>query len=291
MRQALRKDLEPVGSSFTVKELTEPHFDPNWHFHPHYQLFLVEEGTGTRFIGDSIKPFGPGDLVFLGPNLPHLWRSDQPYFAKQSDLSTSGIVVYFPEDFLGNDFFQKPEMTAIRQLLNQVRRGLEWTGNTRNHAEATLRALVGQPVGFTRLLRFLTLLDELSHAVDYRYLTSPGYTNTVKPAETDRMQVVHDYVLEHFPDDLSLDTIADLAGLTPPAFCRYFKVHANKTFSEFVSEVRIGHACKLLLGGKLNITQISFESGFRTLSNFNRQFKDITGQTPSNYVKNYRQVY
>lgn len=290
MKNALRKDLEPVGSSFTVKELLESHFDPNWHFHPHYQLFLVKEGTGTRFIGDSIKPFAPGDLVFLGPNLPHLWRSDQAYFDKQSSLTTKGIVVYFAEDFLGNDFLGKQEMAPLRHLFSHARQGLEWTGYTRNRTETALRNLARQPAGFERVISLLTLLNDLAHATDYRYLTSPGYTNTVKPNETDRMQLVHDYVLGHFPDDLSLDTIADLAGMTPPAFCRYFKTRANKTFSEFVSEVRIGHACKLLIGGKLNITQISFESGFRTLSNFNRQFKEITGQTPSGYVKTYRQL-
>lgn len=295
MKHALRKDLEPVGSSFTVKELNEPHFDPNWHFHPHYQLFLVEQGTGTRFIGDSIKPFAPGDLVFLGPNLPHLWRSDQAYFDKQSDLTTKGIVVYFTEDFLGVDFLKKQEMVPLRHLFDQARQGLEWMGPTRNQTETALKNLARQPVGFERVISLLTLFNDLSHATDYRHLTSPTYTNIVKPAETDgaayrRMQLVHDYVLGHFPDDLSLDTIADLAGMTPPAFCRYFKTRANKTFSEFVSEVRIGHACKLLIGGKLNITQISFESGFRTLSNFNRQFKDITGQTPSGYVKTYRQL-
>lgn len=290
MKSALRKDLEPVGSSFTVKELVEPHFDPNWHFHPHYQLFLVEKGTGTRFIGDSIKPFTPGDLVFLGPNLPHLWRSDQIYFDKQSGLTTKGTVVYFAEDFLGAEFMAKQEMAPLRNLFNLARQGLEWTGYTRERTETSLKQIARQPAGFERIISLLTLLNELSHATDYRYLTSPGYTNTVKPTETDRMQLVHDYVLNHFPDDLSLDTIADLAGMTPPAFCRYFKTRANKTFSEFVSEVRIGHACKLLINGKVSITQISFESGFRTLSNFNRQFKEITGQTPSVYVKNYRHL-
>lgn len=290
MKQPLRKDLEPVAASFIVKELVESHFDPNWHFHPQYQLFLVEEGTGTRFIGDSIKPFGPGDLVFLGPNLPHLWRSDQVFFDRQSTLKTRGIVIYFTENFLGNDFFDRQEMAHLRQLLDQARQGLEWTGITRSHAETALKELNKQSIGFDRVIRLLTLLNDLSRATDYRYLTSPGYTNTVKPTETDRMQLVHDYVLGHFPDDLSLDTIADLAGMTSPAFCRYFKTRANKTFSEFVSEVRIGHACKLLMDGKLNITQISFESGFRTLSNFNRQFKDITGQTPSAYVKTYKQL-
>lgn len=290
MKRPLLKDLEPITAAFTVKELIEPHFDPTWHFHPHYQLFLVEEGTGTRFIGDSIKPFGPGDLVFLGPNLPHLWRSDNLYFDRESGLITKGIVVYFTGDFLGPDFFEKQEMTPLRQLLDHARRGLEWTGPTRNRAASALLDVATQPVTFKRVLSLLTLLNELSHAADYQYLTNPGYVNTVKATETNRMQIVHDYVLNHFPDDLSLDTIADLAGMTSPAFCRYFKSRTNKTFSEFVSEVRIGHACKLLINGKLTVTQISFESGFRTLSNFNRQFKSITGQTPSVYVRTYREL-
>jgi AraC-like DNA-binding protein len=328
MKLPLRKDLEPVAASFMVKELAEPHFDPNWHFHPHYQLFLVQEGTGMRFIGDSIKPFGPGDLVFLGPNLPHLWRNDQAYFEKLPDLLAApagqtegcllgvspfnnqpllarGIVVYFSKNFLGEHFFTKHEMTALRHLLDQARHGLEWTGSGRAQAEAGLKNLVGQPVGFGRILGLLSLLNDLSHSSDYRVLTSPGYTNTMKTADAAnasptaperperayrRMQLVHDYVLSHFTDDLSLDTVADLAGMTAPAFCRYFKAHANKTFSCFVSEVRIGHACKLLMNGTMSITQISFESGFHTLSNFNRQFKDITGQTPSQYVKTYRQL-
>ena len=290
MKQPLRKDLEPVMATFTVKELVEPHFDPIWHFHPHYQLFLVEEGTGTRFIGDSIKPFGPGDLVFLGPNLPHLWRSDKVYFEKESGLATRGIVVYFTADFLGPSFFEKQEMSHLRQLLDHARRGLEWTGPTRGRATLALLDVVAQPPTFERVIRLLTLLNELSLAADYQYLTNPGYVNTVKATETDRMQLVHDYVLDHFPDDLTLDTVADLAGMTSPAFCRYFKSRANKTFSEFVSEVRIGHACKLLQHGQLTITQISFESGFHTLSNFNRQFKGITGKTPSAYVKTYREL-
>ncbi|RYC71522.1 MULTISPECIES: AraC family transcriptional regulator [Spirosoma] len=295
MKQPLRKDLEPVSASFLVKELVEPHFDPNWHFHPHYQLFMVEEGTGTRFIGDSIRPFGPGDLVFLGPNLPHLWRSDQAFFDRSSGLLTKGIVVYFSEGFLGADFINKPEMAALRQLFELSRRGLEWIGDTRDRTEAALRNLTQQPISFDRVLSLLTLLNELAHATNYRLLTSTGYTNTVKPYEIDgsgyrRMQIVHDYVMDHFSDEIHLAAIADLAGMTAPAFCRYFKSHANKTFLDFVAEVRIGHACKLLVKGDLSVAQISFESGFRTLSNFNRQFRQITGQTPSGYVRTYRQL-
>ncbi|GAB3567214.1 AraC family transcriptional regulator [Spirosoma luteolum] len=295
MRQPLRKELEPVAASFLVKQLVEPHFDPNWHFHPHYQLFLVQEGTGTRFIGDSISAFGPGDLVFLGPNLPHLWRSDQPYFNRDEGLSTSGIVVYFPEDFLGTCFFDKQEMGLIRQLMTNARHGLTWQGATHERATTLLSELAAQPVGFGRVLTLLTLLHDLSLSAEFKLLASTPYVDSMKTDESDRtiyhrMQVVHDYVLNHFPEELSLETVADLAGMTAPAFCRYFKARANKTFSEFVSEVRIGHACKLLTNTQLSITQISYESGFRTLSNFNRQFKDITGQTPSGYVKTYRRL-
>lgn len=304
MRPALRKDLDSIDDAFVVRELIEPHFDPNWHFHPHYQLFLVEEGTGTRFIGDSIQPFAPGDLVFLGPNLPHLWRSDQEYFAKESILKTRGLVVYFAEDFMGIDFMGKPEMNTLKQLLQHARRGLEWQGTTRDTTERALKKMVALPAGFDRVLALLMLLNELSHTTDYRFITSPDYTNTLKLSETGqsssltdttpsspayrRMQIVHDYVLSHYADTISLDEVADLAGMSPTAFCRYFKLRANKTFSEFVTEVRVGHARKLLMAGQLSVTQVSYESGFRTLSNFNRQFKTITGQTPSQYVKTYQ---
>lgn len=304
MRPALRKNLESVDDAFVVRELIEPYFDPNWHFHPHYQLFLVEEGTGTRFIGDSIQPFAPGDLVFLGPNLPHLWRSDAPYFEKDSSLKTRGIVVYFAEDFIGRDFLDKPEMNTLKQLLQHARQGLEWQGETRNATEKALKKMAALPAGFDRVLALLILLNDLSHATDYRYITSADYTNTLKLADPDerkadtnvpqpssayrRMQIVHDYVLGHFADAISLDAVADLAGMSPTAFCRYFKLRANKTFSEFVTEVRVGHARKLLMAGQLSVTQVSYESGFKTLSNFNRQFKSVTGQTPSQYVRTYR---
>jgi AraC-like DNA-binding protein len=288
MKSALRKDLEAINGSYTVKELVEPHFDPNWHFHPHYQLFLVESGTGTRFIGDSIRSFTDGDLVFLGPNLPHLWRSDPRYHAPDSALMTRGIVVYFAEDFLGADFFERPEMVLLQQLLVHARRGMAWYGAARDAAEACLRELVQQPPTFERLLRLLDLLDRLSHSTEYAPITSPDYTNTMKPSETNRMQLIHTYILENYRSVIQLNEVASQVGMSPSAFCRYFKAHANKTFSEFITEIRVGQACKLLMEDNLNITQISYECGFRTLSNFNRQFKEVTSQTPSQYKRAYQ---
>jgi AraC-like DNA-binding protein len=285
MRSAIRKELESATQSFLVKELREPYFDPNWHFHPHYQLFVVLEGTGTRFIGDSIKPFAAGDLVFLGPNLPHLWRSDAAYFQKDSGLETHGIVVYFKEDFLGKEFFQKQEMSQLNQLLQHAWQGMEWKGETRRQTEQKLKQLAAAPPDFGRVLQLLHLLNDLSHATEYNLIASVGYTNTVTPEEAHRIRLVHEYVLSHFQEEIRLNAVADLVGMTASAFCRYFKTRSNKTFSDFVAEVRIGHACKLLMENRLSVAQICYECGFGTLSNFNRQFRVITGNTPLNYRK------
>jgi AraC-like DNA-binding protein len=286
MKPVIRKSVNQTTGSFTVKELHDPYFDPNWHFHPEYQLFLVLEGTGTRFIGDSIQHFEAGDLVFTGPNLPHLWRSDAIYFRGNPDCQVQGIVVYFDANFLGPDFFNKPEMFGLKNLLQQSERGLEVTGYTREILTHQIKAL-RQLSGFDRILVLLEILHTLARANNYNLLSSRGFTNTFKSSDTPRMQQVHDYVLTNFKNGISLETVAAVASMSPSAFCRYFKARANKTFYDFVSEIRIGHACKLLIEEKLAVTQICYECGYKTLSNFNNQFKTITGLSPLQYQKQY----
>jgi AraC-like DNA-binding protein len=288
MKAPIHKNIESQTHSIIIQELREPHFDPNWHFHPHYQLFTVLEGTGTRFIGDNIAPFEAGDTVFLGPNLPHLWRSDAPYFETGASLQTAGIVVYFQEDFLGQDFLHKPEMRPIQQLLNLSMRGIVYTGQAREQIRSELAAWLHlEP--FQQLVRLLLLLNELANSGEGALITSYNYQNTFKLSETERMQKVHTHVLQNFQKELRLSEIASLAGMSEAAFCRYFKTRSNKTFTDFVSEIRIGHACKLLVEDRLSISQIAYESGFDTLSNFNRHFKRIKQQTPREFRKAYLQ--
>lgn len=286
MKAPIHKNVESQVRTVTVQELKEPHFDPNWHFHPHYQLFTVLEGTGKRLIGDSIHTFGPGDTVFLGPDIPHLWRSDSDYFHSDSQLYTHGIVLYFQEDFLGKDFLERSEMLAIRQLLIDAKRGIAYKGALQEHVRSELMAL--QHVeGFQSILRLLTLLDRLAHEEGGTPIASFGYVNTYKVSETERMQKVHNYVLQNFSQEMRLGDVASLAGMSEAAFCRYFKARSNKTFIDFVNEIRIGHACKLLLEDQWTIAQIAYDSGFDSLSNFNRNFKRYIGHTPREYKGNY----
>ena len=287
MKPLLEKSIESLNQSFLVKKLQEPFFDPNWHFHPHYQLFTVIKGTGTRFIGDDIRHFEEGDTVFLGPNMPHLWRSDRNYFEKESLLKTEGIVVYFKEDFLGNDFFEKPEMFDIKSFLKNSERGLDLTGTLGAEMVSDLNELLGL-TGFEGISKLLNILHKLSVTNDYQYISSSNYTNTHKISETERMRIVHEYVLKHFKENINLSTVASLSNMTEAAFCRYFKSRTNKTFSDFVKEIRIGNACKILQDENKSISQTCYESGYNTVSNFNNQFKSLKGVSPLQYQKLYR---
>jgi AraC-like DNA-binding protein len=286
MKPLLKKSLESPHQSYIVRTLKEPHFDPNWHFHPHYQLFTVIEGTGTRFIGDDIRHFEAGDTVFLAPNMPHLWRSDRAYFERDSTFQTQGIVVYFTEDFLGKDFFEKPEMYALKQLLTNSERGLAIQNEMK---ETVVKGLIEleKLSGFEGILKLLSILSTLAQSNDYQYITSLNYENNHKVSETERMRSVHEYVMKHYKEKISLSAVAALANMTEAAFCRYFKSRTNKTFLDFVSEIRVGHACKLLLENQMSIAQVCYESGYNTVSNFNSQFKALKGHSPKQYQKMY----
>jgi AraC-like DNA-binding protein/quercetin dioxygenase-like cupin family protein len=290
MKAALQKSPISENQAFEVRHLVAPHFDPNWHFHPEYQLFLALKGTGTRFIGDHVCPFKESDLVFTGPNLPHLWQSDHEYFKDEAELMTEGIVIYFPENFLGNDFLQKNEMHKVKQLFLQAQRGLEIYGQTHQHVSAIMHRMLTL-TDFDQILALLSLLNILSNSSEYKLLATEGYSNSMKETESDRMNRVHAYVMKNFREEIRLDDVAAIANMSPSAFSRYFKIHANKTFSDFLTEIRVGHSCKLLTSQKINISQVCYDSGFGTLSNFNRQFKAITHYSPLEYRKKYSMHY
>jgi len=286
LKTALQKSPIPETRAYIAKFLKEPVFDPNWHFHSEYQLFLVLNGKGTRFIGDSVQPFKTGDITFTGPNLPHLWRNDQDNDQLKDIAWSEGAVVYFREDFLGREFLHTEEAIRLRQVFRRSLRGIEFTGNTADRLRSMVKKLIDLK-DFDGMLYLLKILNFISKTKEYRLLASPGYTNTLKEADTEKMYRVYAHVMKNFRGKMALSELAELTNMTPTSFSRYFKVHANKSFSEFVSEIRIGHACKLLIEKKMNVSQACYNSGFQTLSNFNRQFKAITKRTPSDYKNEY----
>ncbi|MFC4871704.1 AraC family transcriptional regulator [Negadavirga shengliensis] len=290
MKKAFQKSRIPDTRVFVVKELIAPHFDKNWHFHPEYQLFLVLEGRGTRFVGDNMKTFKEHDLVFTGPNLPHLWRNDHEYFDKHNGLYTHGIVVYFPEEFIGQGFMEKEEVEELKQLLIRSNRGLEIFGETNTRLQSMMRELLGMK-GLESVIQLLRILKVLAVSQDCHTIVQAGYTNLNKASEEDRMSQVYEFVMDNFQRGIRLEEVASLTNMTVSSFSRYFKSRMNKSFSDFLSDVRIGHACKLLHEERFNVSEVCYESGFNTLSNFNRQFKEKMGVTPLVYKKDYQQQF
>lgn len=268
--------------TFVFKDLTGPFFNPNWHFHNEFQISFVVKGKGTRFVGDHVEPFDEGDLVLTGPNLPHLWRSDEAYFNKNGKLSTRALVIYFDNELLSTSLLGKEEFYAVNKLVENSARGMGFYGDTKRKINK-LFLKIGQVKGFQRIIKLLEVIDILANSKDYELLSSPGYTNVLKGDDAEKMRMVYDYVMTNFRTKIALEEISDMLNMTTTSFCRYFKPRANKTFTRFVNDIRIGHARKLLLEDNFNISQISYECGYNTLSNFNRQFKSIVNMSPHEY--------
>lgn len=286
MKAALHKSSIPETKIFVVKELHEKHFDPIWHSHSEYQLFCVTEGTGTRFIGDSIKLFKPGELVFTGPNLPHLWRSEEVYFERNSNLQAKGVVIYLNEHFVGEEILAKEEFVLLKKLFTKSMRGLEFFGEKKELVVKMMIQLVHLQ-GIESFIHLLQLLTILAECKEYNYISPVTYENPLKKSETDRMNLVYEYVFRNYRYKISLDEVASLLHMTPTSFSRYFSAINNKPFSRFLAEIRIKHACKMLIESRDSISAICYESGFNTLSNFNNQFKEIMLKTPLEYKKEF----
>jgi AraC-like DNA-binding protein len=289
LKTAVHKSAIPPSQIFLIKHLEEKHFDPVWHAHSEYQLFVVLEGTGTRFIGDSIKSFKPGELVLTGPHLPHVWRSDETYFEKNSSYKTTGIVIYLNENFLGEHILEKEEMLALKKLFAKSFRGLEFYGSKKTDVIKLMMELV-QLQGIPSVIHLLHILDLLAGTKEYHYISSKPYENSFNQNETDRLNKVYEYAFKNFRKKILLEEIAELLHMTPTSFSRYFTMKNNKTFSRFIAEIRIKHACEMLTETEESVTQICYDCGFNTLSNFNKQFKEIISKKPSEYKREFMNI-
>ncbi|MEO6328844.1 MAG: AraC family transcriptional regulator [Ginsengibacter sp.] len=289
MKTALYKSGIPSSQIFVVKHLEEKHFDTVWHAHSEYQLFVVMEGTGTRFIGDSIKAFKPEELVFTGPHLPHLWRNDEVYFEKNIDYKTDGIVIYLNENFLGDHILEKEEMLSIKKLFSKSMRGLEFYGTKKREVIDLMKELVHMK-GIQSVIHLLHILEILAATKEYHYISSKTFDNSFNQHETERLNKVYEYVFKNFRKRVSLEEIAKLLHMTPTSFCRYFTMKNNKPFSRFVTEIRIKHACEMLTETDASVAEVCYDCGFNTLSNFNKQFKETTLKKPTEYKKEFMNI-
>jgi AraC-like DNA-binding protein len=286
MKAILQKVPEYADSSFAVQRFESAYFDTPWHFHPEYELVYIREGYGKRFIGDNISNFKQGDLVLLGSNLPHWYRNDEIYYNNDPSLKVSSIVIQFTTDFLGETFLLTPEMFEIHHILQKSQKGLEIKGSLADKISKMVIEIT-ELKGMDRLLHLLAILNTISKSDGYDLLSNKGPSGGINTTDPKRINKVYEYVMNHFTEPITVNDAAELIHMCPSTFCRYFKKRTRTTFTFFINEIRVGHACKLLIEGDLSITEICYKSGFNNISYFNRQFKSRKKLTPQAFRQEY----
>jgi len=256
-------------------------FEYPFHIHPEYEFTWMIDGAGRQVIGDDVSRYSSGELVFIGPNLPHSWLLD--YDKKMEHRVFHLVNLQFRDDSLGGDFFSHSEMAKIRHLLDVFRNGLVIHGQTRRIITEHLRRIVGQKE-FDVVLGMLEILHILSKSEEYRVCSLLGYIpGSPTQHEMERIRQIHQYVMDNYIRGIDLQEISSMLGLTCSAFCHFFKKRTGRPFIRYVNEIRIRHACKLLQETSLSITEVCYESGFNNLSFFNRVFLRIMNQNPSRF--------
>ncbi|GBU07821.1 AraC family transcriptional regulator [Bacteroidales bacterium] len=262
------------------------HFFFPWHMHNEYEIIYIEQGEGTRFIADSISPFFPGDILLVGSNLPHFMKSAPEYECRNNDLRTKGIIIQFEKNFMAHAVSNYPVLKGVKSLLQKSERGLYFP---KDSSQALLRHIKKLPKlsGIKQLTHLLTLLGKMSEIESAHTIGSDHYNNAVSYSSDIRIDKVLSYIRYNYTAAIKLELLSSMVSMNTTAFCRYFKEKVGKTFVEYMLELRIGYACKLLINNKGNISQISMECGFNTISHFNQTFKRIAGLSPRDYRKHF----
>lgn len=278
----MKASLESLSASslnsFLVRRFEENKFSAPYHLHPELELTLILSGSGKRYVGSKMNDFYPGDFVLLGSNLPHCWKTEGE---KNAEKSTS-IVVQFQKDFLGDSFFEKPEMKLVVQLFNKSASGIKFTGDT-TFFKNKMQGLHNEQNSFKRVILLLDILHQLSLSKKKELIEKKKGNTVISVGEQQRLHWVMAYIVEHFKEEVSLSKAAAIASMTCPAFCKYFKKITRKTFIETVTDYRIDYAAQQLINTSHSISQISFDSGFTDLSHFHKIFKARMLLTPLSY--------
>ncbi len=276
-----------INSSFFIEKrerdfFSSPfHTQPSFHSHPELELVYIMEGYGKRIIGNKVESFNSGDMVFIGSNVPHIWLSDETFYKENSILYSKSIVSYIHPKIFKEVFTHIEELSSIKNMIERASRGIRIIGETRDKIAERLQTCVAK-TGFEKFNEFLTILylisisEETTHIIDEE-------SASIKNAHSDRLIEVIKYIKDNFSEPISLKEVSKIACMTEQSFCRYFKNRTQKSFSEYLLNLRMSHACQLLISVDKSISDIAFSCGYRSTSHFCQVFKDEIGVTPHQY--------
>jgi len=278
-RLPLSKDL-----SYIYERYESPYFETPWHYHEEFEIVLCDGGFGKKVIGNHTSEYKEGDIILIGSKLPHWFSADEIFYTNGKFTLPASIVIQFRLDSFGESFFDLVEMNPVKSLLEKAKFGLEFHGNTKEQ----INKIIKENIHKTSLEKFLSLFEILqlmAKSKEQQMLSEIGMEGISKK-DSERMSIIFDQILKNFKDSISIEDLSQKVSLSKAAFCRYFKARTQKTFIEYLMEVRINHACKLLKETEMSVLEICYESGYNNLSNFNRQFLKLTKQNPKAFRKN-----
>ncbi|WNJ20578.1 AraC family transcriptional regulator [Pontibacter sp. G13] len=281
MKLVLKNTVGYVDERIQITKKEVPCLDSSWHYHAQYELLYVSKGSGIRFVGDSVSQFSPGDLVLVGPYLPHLWRNDPSYYQASGEKDVMAMVLKFTPHFIGEGTFELPEFSEVARLLEESKYGVCFGQgiSERLHDELVGIAELPPPI---KSIRLLDILARLSMTADKTVLSSTDMRQYTTE-NSQRIDTVLKFISDNYASYIGLQDVADVACMTTNSFCRFFKRMTNKSFTQFLNEVRIRNASRLLVQEDYSVSEVCYMVGYNSITNFNRQFKQIMGKTPNSY--------
>ena len=274
--------FENAEGSFLSYQVSSDHFGFHWHYHYECEISFVLNGYGTRLVGDNVSPFEQGDFLFIGSNLPHTLISDDHF--KSSDEKMEVLVVQFHPELFDTKTIDVEELSMIGKLIKESKRGLSFANST---PEVTLlmQSMMAKS-GLDRYLVLLELLNKMS-GMEYDYLASMFYEPMLSDSSEERISRVCAFIHDHFSSEINIGQLASLANMNESAFCRFFRKMTGKTAIEYINDLRLGMACRLLQNDQYKINEIAYKIGFNTVPYFNRYFKKVKNCSPSEFRKFY----
>jgi len=286
MKAILKKTTTTPDHSFNIHKDVGAAMLSSWHYHPEIELLLIKRSSGTCLIGDFVGPFKNNDVYLLGSNLPHTFRHERKYLHRTDEKIGESVVVLFQQELWGNYFLNLPETQCLLRLLESARLGLRIKGESRRKVAKIIEEMMNESPT-KRMIHLLSALEIIASTQEYETISSNGFFHEVNSLDKSRINKIFEYTFNNFQHKILVEDVAALIAMGKHSFCRYFKAKTKKTYLDFLIEVRIGHACRLLVEQDLNVAEIGYACGYNNISHFYHQFKTITNKHPLEYRSHY----
>ena len=283
MKLVLKSPDSFIGKRISIFQKDLPCLDTAWHYHPEYELLYISKSSGIRFVGDNVSHFYPGELVLVGSYLPHLWRNDVAYYEPEGNLKVNTIVMKFVKNFMGEGTFDNQEFVGVKNLLEESNFGVSFNNTISEELHGEIMEIINLSPG-EQSIKLLSILYRLSLCEEEeKTILSSTDMRQYSTNNPDRLDNVVRYISDNYKSEITLGDVADIACMTTNSFCRFFKKMTNKSFTGFLNEIRIRNASRMLVQENIPISEICYNVGYKSIPNFNKQFKSIMGDTPKGY--------